>query len=320
MLTTPVAFIVFNRPDLTEQVFAAIRHAQPEKLYIIADGARNAEEQPLVRQTRAVAEAVDWPCTVTRIYSNQNLGCRKRVISGLKEVFANEEAAIILEDDCLPHPSFFGFCEAMLRQYSGQANIGTIHGTALPGVNEAGHAYLSKFSIVWGWATTRRVWQWVDPGVAEWGQLKKTDWLRKHFPGQKHLQYGVARMFDLMQAGYDAWSYALLFAILRHNLLNIYPPANLISNIGFDIRAAHTHQVKPYSNLPLADPAWQWQHGSPPIYHADNDVKIFETLYYWHLQKPTFFKKWKRKAWIYLYNLKQKWIPGISLKKTISPR
>ena len=30
-LTTPVAFIIFNRPDTTKRVFEAIREAKPEK-------------------------------------------------------------------------------------------------------------------------------------------------------------------------------------------------------------------------------------------------------------------------------------------------
>jgi hypothetical protein len=37
-LTTPVAFIIFNRPDTTAQVFEAIRQAEPPKLLVVADG------------------------------------------------------------------------------------------------------------------------------------------------------------------------------------------------------------------------------------------------------------------------------------------
>ena len=37
-LKTPVALIIFNRPDSTEKVFEAIRQAKPQKLFVIADG------------------------------------------------------------------------------------------------------------------------------------------------------------------------------------------------------------------------------------------------------------------------------------------
>lgn len=40
ILTTPIAFIIFNRPDNTERVFAEIAKAKPTKLLVVADGAR----------------------------------------------------------------------------------------------------------------------------------------------------------------------------------------------------------------------------------------------------------------------------------------
>jgi len=39
-LTTPVAFIVFNRSETTIRVFEQIRKAKPETLLLIADGPR----------------------------------------------------------------------------------------------------------------------------------------------------------------------------------------------------------------------------------------------------------------------------------------
>lgn len=42
--STPVIFLIFRRPDVTVQVFEAIRQAQPAKLLVVADGPRNEEE------------------------------------------------------------------------------------------------------------------------------------------------------------------------------------------------------------------------------------------------------------------------------------
>jgi len=291
----------------------------PEKLYVIADGPRSEEEKHVTEATRSVTNAVEWPCEVIRLYSDTNLGCKERVITGLNEVFAREEQAIILEDDCLPHPDFFNYCETLLNRYKDDSRIGTINGTSLPGVaatrNNASCVF-TRFSIVWGWATTRRVWQLVDPEVKEWERLKKTDWLKKIFLGQNHVIYGVGSMFDQTRAGVDAWSYAMLFALLKNNLLNVHPAENLISNIGFDHRAAHTYTVKSYSDLPLGN---GWKHTSPGIPRHDPaaDTLIFDTLYYWHLKKKTFFQKFRRKSWLAIYGFKQKLLPNISLKKVL---
>ena len=59
-LTTPVVFLIFNRPDTTFRVFEEIREAKPQKLLIIADGARFPEEQEKCNQARSIVEKVDW--------------------------------------------------------------------------------------------------------------------------------------------------------------------------------------------------------------------------------------------------------------------
>ncbi len=65
-LTTPVALIIFNRPDKTKKVFEQIRNAKPSKLLIIADGARSnvAGEDKLCKEVKSIVENVDWDCTV----------------------------------------------------------------------------------------------------------------------------------------------------------------------------------------------------------------------------------------------------------------
>lgn len=111
-LNTPVALFVFNRPETTMRVFSQIREARPSVLLIVADGPRSNREgdAALCERTRAIVEGVDWPCDVRRNYSEINLGCRDRLSSGLSWIFQEVEEAIILEDDCLPHPTFFRFC------------------------------------------------------------------------------------------------------------------------------------------------------------------------------------------------------------------
>jgi hypothetical protein len=65
-LSTPVALIIFNRPDMTKKVFQLIRQAQPQKLLIIADGPRidRPNEAEKCASTRAVIDQVDWECEV----------------------------------------------------------------------------------------------------------------------------------------------------------------------------------------------------------------------------------------------------------------
>ncbi|MCB9123496.1 MAG: hypothetical protein H6643_03135 [Caldilineaceae bacterium] len=74
-LTTPVALILFNRPDLVAAVFAAIRAARPTRLFLIADGPRRDHLQ---RGFARRGRTVDWPARSRRIYAGENLGCNQR--------------------------------------------------------------------------------------------------------------------------------------------------------------------------------------------------------------------------------------------------
>ena len=52
-MKTPVAFIIFNRPDTTKRVFEAIRQAKPPKLFVIADG-------PRANHIKQLSECISW--------------------------------------------------------------------------------------------------------------------------------------------------------------------------------------------------------------------------------------------------------------------
>jgi hypothetical protein len=107
-----------------------IRQAAPAVLYLVQDGPRPgvSGEQTLVDEARRVAEAVDWACAVTTVYSETNMGLRNRVTSGLDRVFSDVEQAIILEDDCVADASFFPFAKHMLTTYGDDRRVGTVSG------------------------------------------------------------------------------------------------------------------------------------------------------------------------------------------------
>ena len=104
---TPVALIVFNRPDHTRRLMQELAKVKPKKILIIADGPRNDDDQRACEETRKIATEIEWPCAVLRNYSAHNLGCRRRISSGIDWFFSQFDQAILIEDDCLPHRRFF---------------------------------------------------------------------------------------------------------------------------------------------------------------------------------------------------------------------
>ena len=244
-LNTPVAFIVFNRPEATRRVFAAIAAARPSRLFIIADAARPEREGEQQRsdEVKRIITAVDWPCTVETNFATENLGCRRRVKSGLDWVFSRVEKSIILEDDCLTDQSFFPYCAEMLERYQDYGQIGLISGfNPLQSSFPFSYSYyFTKMVQIWGWATWRRSWQKYDDTMVSWPRVKQDALLKQMWKDRKPFESWTS-IFDSMYSGEgpDAWSYNLIYSSWTNNWLNIIPKRNLIQNIGFDKYATHT--------------------------------------------------------------------------------
>jgi hypothetical protein len=246
-LSTPVAFIIFNRPDTTEKVFQAIRQAQPQKLLVIADGPRSDRlgEAEKCAATRAIINRVDWECEVLTNYSDINLGCKQRVSSGLDWVFAEVEEAIILEDDCLPHPDFFTFCQEMLDRYRHNTQVMNIGGNNFHTHLTTPHSYhFSKYTYIWGWASWRRAWKFYDVTMQTWQEKKH---LGKFEPllSNKYERTHWTKCFNgIVNGEVNTWDYQWTHTCWRQGGLSIVPAKNLVSNIGFGPDATHTTDVE----------------------------------------------------------------------------
>lgn len=265
-LEKPVAFLIFNRPETTRKVFAAIREARPPILLVVADGPRNsvAGEDQLCAQARSVIEGVDWKCRVQTNFADTNLGCMRRVSSGLDWVFSQVDEAIVLEDDCLPDASFFRFCQELLDHYADDRRIAQISGVNFQFGNRKSpfSYYFSRYNHIWGWATWRRAWELNDNAMNGWPGFRDSQALSRIVADRQELAYWN-RVFSLVYSGaIDTWDCRWTFSCWRHELLSIIPDVNLVSNIGFGPGATHTPVPNQYAamayeqmHFPLRHPA-----------------------------------------------------------------
>lgn len=284
-LKTPVAFIVFKRPDTTEKVFEAIRKAKPPKLLVIADGPRadRPGEAENCAATRAVIERVDWECEVLKNYSGINLGCKQRVSSGLNWLFDLVEEAIILEDDCLPHPSFFRFCEELLTYYRDEQRITSISGQNVQFERRRSEYsyYFSHYYHSWGWATWRRAWQHYDVQMQLWSGVRDSGLLDEILTSKRAVDYWK-KTFQSTYDGYvDTWDFQWIFASWLQNGLTIIPNVNLISNIGFSPFGSTntTTTDSPYASMPTAEMMFPLQHPATLVRNVEADKFTQDTLY-----------------------------------------
>jgi hypothetical protein len=275
-LSTPVAFIIFNRPDTTERVFAEIAKAQPTKLLIIADGARANKlgESEKVAATRAIIQRVNWSCEVLTNYSEVNLGCKRRVSSGIDWVFEQVEEAIILEDDCLPAPTFFRFCEEMLERHRHDQRIGMISGDNFhfgQRRNKDSY-YFSKYVHIWGWATWRDRWQKsYDVELKKWPVVQNGGWMFDMIGNSEEAASWGATFEKIYEGKIDTWDYQWVFANWFEGRINVMPTVNLISNIGFGVEATHTTETGIFSNMLVEDISFPMIHPVGVFRHLQED-------------------------------------------------
>ena len=293
-LNTPVALLIFNRPDTTERVFNAIAKARPPKLLVVADGPRPQREgeAELCAQTRAIINRVDWDCEVITEFADSNMGCKRRVASGIDWIFEQVEEAIILEDDCLPDLSFFRYCEEMLTRYRDNERVGMVSGGNLQFGRQRGSGsyYFSKYTHIWGWASWRRAWKHYDRDLTLWPAFRDQGLLTQLFETSGEQEYWRNSFQWVHEGSLDTWDVSWTFTALTHGLLQVVPNVNLISNIGFGANATHTHVVGVHANMPTQPIEFPLVHPRFVLADIEADRYIAQDQL-----APSFMKrKWRR--------------------------
>ncbi|MEI7646158.1 MAG: hypothetical protein WCJ55_17965 [Chloroflexales bacterium] len=281
--TPPVILLIYRRPAETALVRAALRAARPSHLMIVADGPRAGcpGDPEAVAAARAAAEAIDWPCQITRIYADSNMGLRNRVESGITTAFQLVERAIIIEDDCVPAPSFFPFCAELLERYADDSRVMAISGDDFQGGRPTPASYrFSRYPHCWGWATWRRAWRHYDGPMANWPTLRTSGWLAQYL-GSRHAARYWRRVFDQVYAGQvDSWAYRWTYSCWRRNGLTALPARNLVSNIGFGAKGAHTTAAhNPFAAMRSYPTSFPLHHPSRVTCDTRADARTQATLY-----------------------------------------
>jgi len=183
--------------------------------------------------------------------------------------------AIILEDDCLPHPSFFRFCEEMLGRYRHDTRVMAISGDNFQFGQKRGaySYYFSRYNHVWGWASWRRAWQHYDVNMRAWPAIREGGWLAGVLDDARQHDYWT-NIFERVHGGLiDTWDYQWTFACWIQNGLTVLPQTNLISNIGFGVDATHTQSASVFAELPVHEMGFPLEH--PPYMLRDAAADAF---------------------------------------------
>lgn len=246
-MNEPVLLIGFNRPAHLARVIDRLREVRPTRVFLALDGARpnRLGEAELVRECRELAAAIDWSCELSTLFQERNLGCGLGVSTAIGWFFEHVERGIILEDDIVPDPTFFGFCSELLERYELDERVFAVSGcNFVPASHQSRPQDAYRFSQVphiWGWATWRRSWARHSLDIAGWKRtlpphrlLAKAGW---SLPGTT---YWAATFELLARRQVDTWDGQLVLASMAANQLTATSNVNLVRNIGFGEQATHT--------------------------------------------------------------------------------
>jgi hypothetical protein len=264
--STPILLVAFNRPDTTRVVFEAVKKIKPKYLYVAADGPRKnrPDDAEKCRQTREILIDIDWQCEIKTLFHENNLGCKKAEAAAFDWFFSQVEMGIILEDDCLPEPSFFRYAEDLLQKYKDDERIMHISGNNFQRNNRHFKCpesyYFSTIPNSWGWATWRRAWLKYDVDIKKWPEVKKSGALSRAFNNHGGYEYW-SRVWDQYYNGeIDSWDGQWVFACALNHGICINPNRNLVTNIGWGEDSTHCKIENLSAKLPVTTMVFPLKH------------------------------------------------------------
>jgi hypothetical protein len=156
--------------------------------------------------------------------------------------FGEVDRLIILEDDCVAHPTFFRFCGELLERYRDQPDVMEVSGTNPAPWRGRPSFRFSTYGSLWGWATWADSWHhfWEarklinDPSV-DLRSVVEQAWEAR---GERDFWEAIFR--EVRNGHPSAWDYEWLLARRLRGGLAAMPRRNLVTNIGFGRKATTT--------------------------------------------------------------------------------
>jgi len=280
----PILLLVFRRPEVTNKLWAEIKKIKPAKLYIGCDGPRKniAGEAEKVLEVKNIFKDINWDCEVKTYFQEENKGSRVAESLAMNWFFDNVDEGIILEDDCIPAPDLFKYCQEMLEYYRYDERIMIISGSNFQfgNVRGEGSYYFSKFPNTWGWATWKRAWKSYDVDLKDFPQFKKSKIISLVTENKTAQTYFLDHLKAVYEKKIDAWDAQILFMLWANNGLGVVPNTNLVTNIGVGEGSVNTlGNISNINFLPIGEIGFPLKHPKvmiPDLVADEFIMKVFK--------------------------------------------
>ena len=238
MKITPVLIICYRRYGNVLKLVAHLHASGVSHVYLALDGKSEGTSD----DRESFLSELELLCEKTGVILEMwirpnNLGPAVSIITAIDWFFTKQNFGVILEDDLEIGIDTIAFFQKSLKTYRDDPNVAIISGSNFWG-RESSSLMWSSFPITWGWATWKNRWNDLrqvffssDTDFVKFGKLNE----------RLFWKVGLHRCLSGRQ---DAWD--IPFASYFRNLhrVCVFPPVNLISNIGVDAFAGNTFENK----------------------------------------------------------------------------
>jgi hypothetical protein len=256
MTSVPVLIVGYKRYENILKLLTDSHSAGVKRIYLALDGVAHGpdvERESFLAKLDALSQRSG--INVTKWIRQNNLGPAVSVITAIDWFFSHEDSGVILEDDLVLGANALLFFEMGLSLYRDNPRVAVIAGsnfwTLQPGVSE-----WASFPITWGWATWKDRWFELRNVFFSLGPSStKVGKLNERF-------FWWVGLYRCLSGEQDAWDIPFASYFRSLNKVCVFPPVNLISNIGVDVFAGNTHEKK-------------W-----PLFHpVSDDIQLDESFF-----------------------------------------
>ena len=245
---SPIVLFVYNRPEHTKRTVESLLKntlAGKSALFIFSDGAKNDRDEQKLKAVRDYIKAVKGFSKIEIVLREKNFGLANSVISGVSEVFKQNDRVIVMEDDIITSPSFLTFMNKALTFYEDDKTIYSISGYPYPIKIPSTYkkdVFISYRASSWGWGTWKDRWEKVDWEITDFNKFISDNESQKLFEnGGQDL---TPMLKAQMKGKIDSWAIRWSYAHFKNKAYCLYPIVPLCKNIGTDRSGTHSSSSK----------------------------------------------------------------------------
>ncbi len=235
MRKTPVLLMTYRKPEFLSALHAVLLDYRPPKLYVAHNPASAYDNYDEVMAVRRMVAEWRLPFPVEYVFHESHFPINESFHKSLDYVFSVEDNLIVLEDDTLPSPDFFTFCNTMIERHSGDDSVGRIVGCTLGARASRHFSVRVPFSVFnWGWASWAGKWKQARATALPWGNDSH---LQERLSSANEFYSSFLPKLDMNTI---TWDVRLAWAQLLNNSDVLLPSDNLVVNRGFGSKASFT--------------------------------------------------------------------------------